>query len=61
MAPGNTTQPIGPRLSTSVAWLARAHRFQRRERIVGAAGDHHLLFGADDEIALRQDVAEGSS
>ena len=35
-----------------------AHGFQRRERIVRSACDHHLLFGADDEIALRQDVAE---
>ena len=45
-------------MSTRVAWLDGAHGFQRRERIVGAARDHHLLFGADDEIALGQDGGE---
>ena len=55
MAPGKTTQPIGPRLSTIVASAQRAHRLQRGERLVGAAGDHDLLFGADDEVACGQD------
>ena len=35
-----------------------ADRFQRGERVIRAAGDHHLLFGPDDEIALRQDGAQ---
>ena len=61
MAPGKTTQPIGPRLSTSVAWLAARTAFSAASGSSAPPGDHHLLLGADDEIALRQDVAAGSS
>ena len=30
-------------------------RAERRQRVLGAAGDVHLLLGADDEVAVRQD------
>ena len=39
--------------------LARgAHRLQCGERVVRAAGDHHLLFRADDQVALGQNGAQ---
>ncbi len=55
MAPGNTTQPIGPRFITRVARAALADRAQGLQGIVDPAGDHHLLLGADDEVAGGQD------
>ena len=33
----------------------RAHAAQRAQRVVGPARDHHLLFRADDEVAMGQD------
>ena len=46
MSPSSTTQPIGPRLQTSVA-LVVTDIFQRRQRIGAAAGNMELLFCTD--------------
>ena len=52
IAPGKTTQPIGPRLRTMVAAVSARILRSDGERVVAAAGDPHLLLGADDQVAV---------
>ena len=67
IAPSNTTQPMGPRLTTSVAWRQRAQALQRLQRVGAAAGDVDFLFGAHHQVAfgdhglqMRADLVDGT-
>ena len=58
IAPGKTTQPIGPRLRTRVASVSERTLRSDGERVVAAAGDPHLFLGADHQVAAGKDGLE---